>query len=158
DPRPDSATTAPRLAVYPEENTSADGWPVKAASSDSSAWWSAVVPVTRRDPPEPAPQLRVASIAPCTTSGWVLSPRQSLEARSITPSLAARGRRERSRWRALRARAAASSQSSAGERSCWTNAGVGEGSGMRGDSGLGRGGPAAPGILGSPGEGCGADH
>ena len=75
DPRPDSATTAPRLAVYPEENTSAEGRPVKPASSSSSSLWSVVVPVTSRDPVAPAPQRRVAAIAPSSTSGWVPRPR-----------------------------------------------------------------------------------
>ena len=75
DPRPESATTAPRLAVYPEENTSAAGLPVNSASSDSSAEWSLVVPVTSRDPVDPAPQRRVPSIAPSITSGCRPRPR-----------------------------------------------------------------------------------
>ncbi|SKW18876.1 Uncharacterised protein [Mycobacteroides abscessus subsp. abscessus] len=36
-PGPDRATTAPRLAVYPEEKTSADSAPMKVASSCSSS-------------------------------------------------------------------------------------------------------------------------
>jgi hypothetical protein len=74
-PRPASAVRTPTFARYPEENTRADSAPAKAARASSRSVWSSVVPVTRRDPVEPAPQASRAATAPATTSGCRVSPR-----------------------------------------------------------------------------------
>ena len=60
EPGPDRPTTAPRLAVYPEENTKPDAAPTNSASSASNSWCSSVSPVTSREPVAPAPQMRSA--------------------------------------------------------------------------------------------------
>ncbi|SKS25955.1 Uncharacterised protein [Mycobacteroides abscessus subsp. abscessus] len=74
-PGPDRATTAPRLAVYPEEKTSADSVPMKVASSCSSSSCSSVLPVTRREPVDPAPHIRNASTPASMTCGCRERPR-----------------------------------------------------------------------------------
>ena len=69
------AVTVARLARYPEEKARAASAPPKAASALSSAVWSVVLPVTRRDPVAPVPHRRVASVAASTTAGFVDMPR-----------------------------------------------------------------------------------
>ena len=74
-PGPDRAVSAPRLAAYPEEKTSARGAARKAASSVSSSACSWVLPVTRREPVEPAPHVRSAVTPASTTRGSRARPR-----------------------------------------------------------------------------------
>ena len=74
-PGPTSAETVPRLARYPEENSSAASVPLNAASRASSSSWRTSPPVTSRADPAPAPYRRAASAAASTTSGWAASPR-----------------------------------------------------------------------------------
>ena len=54
-PRPASAVTAARLAMYPDEAVSAQPNPMNAASAFSNSSCTAVAPVTRRDPVDPSP-------------------------------------------------------------------------------------------------------
>jgi hypothetical protein len=70
-----SAPTTPRLARYPEPNSSADSVPLKAASASSRRRWTVIVPDTRREAPAPAPQRIAASAAASRTRGWSASPR-----------------------------------------------------------------------------------
>src|SRR6202012_2189623 len=67
EPGPDKPTTAPRLAVYPEENSNPEAAPTNSATSDSNCWCNSVSPVTRREPVEPAPHMRSACTPPSMT-------------------------------------------------------------------------------------------
>ena len=75
DPGPDSATTAPRLAVYPEEKTSPVSAPTNSASAASKCSCNSVLPVTSREPVDPAPQVRSAATPPSITAGCCDRPR-----------------------------------------------------------------------------------
>ena len=74
-PGPDRAVSAPRLAAYPEEKTRARGAARKEASSASNSACSSVLPVTRREPVDPAPHVRSAVTPASTTRGSRASPR-----------------------------------------------------------------------------------
>jgi hypothetical protein len=63
------------LAVYPDENTSADSAPTKSASAFSKSTCNSVFPVTSREPVEPAPQVRNAATPPAITAGCCDRPR-----------------------------------------------------------------------------------
>ena len=72
---PPSVAITARLARYPDENTSAPGDEVNAASATSRSECSVVVPVTSRDPVEPAPQVSAAAAAADATRGSRARPR-----------------------------------------------------------------------------------
>ena len=65
----------PTAAVYPLEKLKADSVPLNRARSSSKAVWGAMVPHTRREAPDPAPQRFTASLKAAVMDGWLASPK-----------------------------------------------------------------------------------